>query len=209
MQKAIDELKPSAPKGASVKLLGQYATMNTAFSGLFFGLIGAVVLIYLLIVVNFQSWLDPFVIITALPGAIAGIVWILFLTGTTLSVPALTGAIMCMGVATANAILVVSFARERLAELGDSTKAALEAGLTRFRPVLMTALAMIIGMLPMAMGFGEGGEQNAPLGRAVIGGLIVATFATLMFVPVIFSRVHARDGEKRPAGDTNLEEAHV
>ncbi len=209
----LAELKAHAPKGTTVTLRGQYKTMNSAFSGLFFGLIGAIVLIYLLIVVNFQSWLDPFVIITALPGAIAGIVWMLFLTGTTLSVPALTGAIMCMGVATANSILVVSFARERLAELGDSTKAAMEAGMTRFRPVLMTALAMVIGMLPMALGFGEGGEQNAPLGRAVIGGLIVATIATLMFVPVIFSRVHARDDEKRAKADAGhaatLEEAHV
>ncbi len=207
IKRVLADAKAAAPKGTTVTLRGQYATMNSAFSGLFFGLIGAIVLIYLLIVVNFQSWLDPFVIITALPGAIAGIVWMLFLTGTTLSVPALTGAIMCMGVATANAILVVSFARERLAELGDSTKAALEAGMTRFRPVLMTALAMIIGMLPMAMGFGEGGEQNAPLGRAVIGGLIVATIATLMFVPVIFSLVHRKDAAR--ARDTELETVHV
>ncbi len=212
IKRVLADAKASAPKGTTVALRGQYATMNSAFSGLFFGLIGAIVLIYLLIVVNFQSWLDPFVIITALPGAIAGIVWILFLTGTPLSVPALTGAIMCMGVATANAILVVSFARERLAELGDSHKAAMEAGMTRFRPVLMTALAMIIGMLPMALGFGEGDEQNAPLGRAVIGGLIVATFATLMFVPVIFSLVHRKDAERAAAKarrDEILEEAHV
>jgi len=151
------------------------------------------VLIYLLIVVNFQSWSDPFVIITALPAALAGIVWILFATGTTLSVPALTGAIMCMGVATANSVLVISFARERLEALGDPIQAAIEAGFVRFRPVLMTALAMIIGMAPMALGLGEGGEQNAPLGRAVVGGLICATFATLMFVPVVFSILHARD----------------
>jgi multidrug efflux pump subunit AcrB len=150
------------------------------------------VLIYLLIVVNFQSWLDPFVIITALPAALAGIVWVLFATGTTLSVPALTGAIMCMGVATANSILVVSFARERLDATGDAITASIEAGVTRFRPVLMTALAMIIGMAPMALGLGEGGEQNAPLGRAVIGGLIFATTATLLFVPVVFSLVHGR-----------------
>ncbi len=180
------------PKGITVALRGQYQTMNTAFSGMGFGLLGAIVMIYLLIVVNFQSWLDPFVIITALPGALAGIIWMLFVTDTTLSVPALTGAIMCMGVGTANSILVVSFARERLVATGDATKAALEAGFTRFRPVLMTALAMIIGMAPMALGLGEGGEQNAPLGRAVIGGLIVATFATLMFVPVVFSLVHGR-----------------
>jgi CzcA family heavy metal efflux pump len=205
----LGDLKGEAPKGATVALRGQYATMNSAFSGLGFGLIGAIVLIYLLIVVNFQSWLDPFVIITALPGALAGIVWMLFTTGTTLSVPALTGAIMCMGVATANAILVVSFARERLAEHGEAVRAAMEAGITRFRPVLMTALAMMIGMLPMALGLGEGGEQNAPLGRAVIGGLLVATFATLMFVPVIFSLVHRR----RPAAAASpnpvrLEEVH-
>jgi multidrug efflux pump subunit AcrB len=168
--------------------------MNSAFSGLILGLLGAIVLIYLLIVVNFQSWSDPFVIVTALPAAIAGIVWILLATHTTLSVPALTGAIMCMGVATANSILVVSFCRERLAEHGDAVKAALEGGFVRFRPVLMTALAMIIGMAPMALGLGEGGEQNAPLGRAVIGGLIFATTATLFFVPIVFSIVHGRRG---------------
>ena len=210
IRQVLDELKAEAPKGATVTLRGQYATMNNAFSGLGYGLLGAIVLIYLLIVVNFQSWLDPFVIVTALPGALAGIIWILFITGTTLSVPALTGAIMCMGVATANAILVVSFARERLAELGDATAAALEAGLTRFRPVLMTALAMIIGMLPMALGLGEGGEQNAPLGRAVIGGLLVATFATLLFVPVIFSLVHRPRGTTAPPREaTQLEVVHV
>jgi CzcA family heavy metal efflux pump len=192
IQALIRDTAKSAPKGATVTLRGQVVTMNAAFSGLTFGLLGAVVLIYLLIVVNFQSWLDPFVIITALPAALAGIVWMLFGTGTALSVPALTGAIMCMGVATANSILVVSFARERLAAIGDATVAAVEAGFTRFRPVLMTALAMIIGMAPMALGLGEGGEQNAPLGRAVIGGLIFATCATLMFVPVVFSIVHGR-----------------
>ena len=191
------------PKGATISLRGQVQTMNTAFSGLLFGLLAAVVLIYLLIVVNFQSWSDPFVIITALPAALAGIVWMLFATGTTLSVPALTGAIMCMGVATANSILVISFARERLLHTGNSLQAALEAGFTRFRPVLMTALAMIIGMAPMALGLGEGGEQNAPLGRAVIGGLLAATVATLFFVPIVFSIVHrnhqpnSSDGEAR------------
>jgi CzcA family heavy metal efflux pump len=205
----IKKVQAEAPKGVTIKLRGQYQTMRSAFSGLGFGLIGAIILIYLLIVVNFQSWLDPFVIITALPGALAGIIWMLFLTGTTLSVPALTGAIMCMGVATANSILVVSFARERLTELGDATKAALEAGMVRFRPVLMTALAMIIGMLPMSLGIGEGGEQNAPLGRAVIGGLLVATFATLMFVPVIFSLAHRRKAPAADAPNTRLEEAHV
>jgi len=210
IKQVIASLKDQTPKGVTVTLRGQYATMQTAFSGLGFGLVAAIVLIYLLIVVNFQSWLDPFVIITALPGALAGIIWMLFITGTTLSVPALTGAIMCMGVATANAILVVSFARERLEVLGDATAAALEAGQVRFRPVLMTALAMIIGMLPMAMGFGEGGEQNAPLGRAVIGGLTVATFATLMFVPVIFSLVHRRHGKTAPgATPDHLELQHA
>jgi multidrug efflux pump subunit AcrB len=156
------------------------------------GLGFAVLLVYLLIVVNFQSWLDPFIIITALPAALAGIVLMLFFTRTTLSVPALMGSIMCMGVATANSILVVSFAKERLAEHGDSSEAAIEAGFTRFRPVVMTALAMIIGMIPMALGFGEGGEQNAPLGRAVIGGLFCATVATLVFVPTVFSLLHRR-----------------
>jgi CzcA family heavy metal efflux pump len=199
IQKVLKKLEKEKPQGVTVTLRGQYETMNTSFTGLGFGLIGAIVLIYLLIVVNFQSWLDPFIIITALPGALAGIVWMLFLTGTTLSVPALTGAIMCMGVATANSILVVSFARERLAELGDATQAALEAGMVRFRPVLMTALAMIIGMLPMAMSLGEGGEQNAPLGRAVIGGLIVATIATLFFVPTVFSAFHNRRAAKHKA----------
>jgi multidrug efflux pump subunit AcrB len=195
VQKIIDESKDSAPRGARVLLMGQVQTMNAAFGGLLFGLLGAIVLIYLLIVVNFQSWSDPFVIITALPAALAGIVWMLFATGTTLSVPALTGAIMCMGVATANSVLIISFARERLDQLGDPVAAAIDAGFVRFRPVLMTALAMIIGMAPMALGLGEGGEQNAPLGRAVIGGLVFATVATLMFVPVVFSMIHKRAGE--------------
>ncbi len=207
IQDVIKAVQKQAPKGTTIKLQGQYKTMSTAFSGLFLGLLGAIVLIYLLIVVNFQSWIDPLVIITALPGAIAGIIWMLFLTQTTLSVPALIGAIMCMGVATANAILVVSFAREKLDEYDDAIKAALEAGMTRFRPVLMTAGAMIIGMVPMALGLGEGGEQNAPLGRAVIGGLLVATFATLMFVPVVFSFAH-RKGKPVPVG-ARLEEAHA
>jgi multidrug efflux pump subunit AcrB len=195
----IADTAKEVPKGSSVVLLGQVQTMNSAFSGLLFGLLAAIVLIYFLIVVNFQSWSDPFVIITALPAALAGIVWMLFTTQTTLSVPALTGAIMCMGVATANSVLVISFARERYAELGDPVAAALEAGFVRFRPVLMTALAMIIGMLPMALGLGEGGEQNAPLGRAVIGGLIFATVATLMFVPVVFSMVHKSQAAKGAA----------
>ena len=196
VQALVNKMKNGLPRGSHIVIRGQVATMHTAFTGLLFGLLGAIVMIYLLIVVNFQSWLDPFVIITALPAALAGIVWMLFVTHTTLSVPALTGAIMCMGVATANSILVVSFARERLAAGRSAAVAAVEAGVTRFRPVLMTALAMIIGMSPMALGLGEGGEQNAPLGRAVIGGLIFATCATLMFVPVVFSIVHGRSGAR-------------
>ncbi|MFT4048019.1 MAG: efflux RND transporter permease subunit [Solimonas sp.] len=209
VQKIVDESTNDAPKATTATLRGQVTTMNLAFSGLLFGLLGALVLIYLLIVVNFQSWSDPFVIITALPAALAGIVWMLFTTHTTLSVPALTGAIMCMGVSTANAILVISFARDRLEHTGDAVQAALEAGFVRFRPVLMTALAMIIGMLPMALGLGEGGEQNAPLGRAVIGGLIFATIATLIFVPVVFSIVHARHGRAAPSPSAPAGEAHV
>ena len=212
IQKVVQATAGDLPRGATVTLRGQITTMNSAFAGLLFGLLGAVVLIYLIIVVNFQSWVDPFVIITALPAALAGIVWMLFATFTPLSVPALTGAIMCMGVATANSILVVSFARERLEIGGDATRAALEAGFTRFRPVLMTALAMMIGMAPMALGLGEGGEQNAPLGRAVIGGLLFATVATLFFVPVVFAIAH---GRKAPApqpdapNDPHLGEAYV
>jgi multidrug efflux pump subunit AcrB len=164
--------------------------MHSSYIGLVGGLVFSILLVYLLIVVNFQSWLDPFIIISALPAALAGIAWFLFVSHTTLSVPALTGSIMCMGVATANSILVVSFAKEQMAEGKDAIAAALEAGFTRFRPVLMTALAMIIGMVPMALGFGEGGEENAPLGRAVIGGLLFATAATLFFVPVFFSIMH-------------------
>jgi multidrug efflux pump subunit AcrB len=208
IRRIIADTAGEVPKGSSVVLLGQVRTMDRAFSGLLFGLMGAIVLIYFVIVVNFQSWSDPFVIITALPAALAGIVWMLFATHTTLSVPALTGAIMCMGVATANSVLVISFARERLEQLGDAVAAALDAGFVRFRPVLMTALAMIIGMLPMALGLGEGGEQNAPLGRAVIGGLMFATAATLVFVPVVFSLVHARYG-KKPAPRPVIGELHV
>jgi multidrug efflux pump subunit AcrB len=192
IRQVLSETRGDLPKGSTVDMLGQVQTMNSAFSGLLFGLIGAIVLIYLLIVVNFQSWADPFVIVSALPAGLAGIVCILFVTRTTLSVPALTGAIMCMGVATANSVLIISFARERYAALGDPIAAAVEAGFVRFRPVVMTALAMIIGMAPMALSLGEGGEQNAPLGRAVIGGLIFATVATLVFVPVVFSLVHKR-----------------
>ena len=193
IRKVISSMEAEAPRGTKVVLLGQVNTMEKAFSGLLFGLLCAVVLIYFLIVVNFQSWRDPLVIISALPAALAGIVWMLFTTRTTLSVPSLTGAIMCMGVATANSVLVITFARERLAESGQAITAALDAGFVRFRPVLMTALAMVIGMLPMALGLGEGGEQNAPLGRAVIGGLIFATIATLIFVPVVFALAHEKN----------------
>jgi multidrug efflux pump subunit AcrB len=192
IRKVIADTAKEVPKGSTVTLSGQVQTMNSSFSGLLFGLLGAIVLVYFLIVVNFQSWSDPFVIITALPAALAGIVWMLFLSHTTMSVPALTGAIMCMGVATANSVLVISFARERYDELGDPVAAAIEAGFVRIRPVLMTALAMIIGMLPMSLGLGEGGEANAPLGRAVIGGLTFSTIATLMFVPVVFSMLHKK-----------------
>jgi multidrug efflux pump subunit AcrB len=208
IQKIIAQNDKDKPKGAIVALVGQTATMNSAYSGLLFGLLGAIVLVYFLIVINFQSWSDPFVIITALPGALAGIIWMLFATHTTLSVPALTGAIMCMGVATANSVLVISFAREKLNELGDATQAALEAGYVRLRPVLMTALAMVIGMLPMALGLGEGGEQNAPLGRAVIGGLLFATVSTLFFVPVVFSVIHRRFAAKR-APEAHLGATHA
>jgi multidrug efflux pump subunit AcrB len=190
--KIMNQAKQDLPKGSKMVLRGQSLTMKASFNGLLIGLVGAIVLVYMLIVVNFQSLLDPFIIITALPAALAGIVWMLFLTHTTVSVPALTGAIMCMGVATANSVLVVSFARERMNAGDDAFQAALQAGFTRLRPVLMTALAMIIGMIPMALGLGDGGEQNAPLGRAVIGGLIFATVATLFFVPTVFSIIHGR-----------------
>src|SRR5579859_2937212 len=190
IDKIVNEVRKDVPKGVTITVRGQIQTMTTSFTGLFGGLVFAIVLVYLLMVINFQSWVDPFIIITALPGALAGICWMLFITGTHLSVPALTGAIMCMGVATANAILVVSYARERLDHGRKPMIAALEAGIARFRPVMMTALAMVIGMVPMALGFGEGGEQNAPLGRAVIGGLLLATLATLFFVPTVFTLVH-------------------
>ena len=192
VHREVEALRHNLPHGSNLTVRGQIETMRTSFSGLAYGMIGAILLIYLLIVVNFQSWLDPLIIISALPAALAGMVWMLFVTPTTVSVPALIGAIMCMGVATANSILVVSFAREQLDQGIEASAAALEAGFGRFRPVLMTALAMIIGMLPMSLGLGEGGEQNAPLGRAVIGGRMFATFATLLFVPVVFSVVHGR-----------------
>ncbi len=190
IRNVVEKNRSALPRGSQIDIRGQLTTMEESYRGLLSGLVFSIVLVYLLIVVNFQSWLDPFIIITALPAALAGIVLFLFLTHTTLSVPALMGAIMCMGVATANSILVVSFAKDRYKETGDSLLSAIEAGSTRFRPVLMTALAMIIGMIPMAMGFGEGGEQNAPLGRAVIGGLLLATVATLFFVPGVFSVLH-------------------
>ncbi len=192
VHRQLEAVRHELPRGSNLTVRGQIETMRTSFNGLAYGMIGAILLIYLLIVVNFQSWLDPLIIISALPAALAGMVWMLFVTHTTISVPALIGAIMCMGVATANSILVVSFARERLDQGVEAAAAALEAGFGRFRPVLMTALAMVIGMLPMSLGLGEGGEQNAPLGRAVIGGLLFATFATLLLVPVVFSVIHGR-----------------
>jgi multidrug efflux pump subunit AcrB len=195
-QKILQPFIDHLPRGARIVVRGQVDTMRSSFFGLGVGLIGAIVLVYFLIVVNFQSWLDPFVIITALPGALAGIAWMLLLTHTTLSVPSLTGAVMCMGVATANSILMVSFARDRMDAGVKAAQAALEAGYTRIRPVLMTALAMVIGMFPMSLGLGEGGEQNAPLGRAVIGGLLFATVATLFFVPCVFAIVHGRRESK-------------
>ncbi|MGZ3421619.1 MAG: efflux RND transporter permease subunit [Polyangiales bacterium] len=202
IHKAVDDLKSKAPRGTQVKLKGQVESMESSFRGLGYGLVFAVVLVYLLMVVNFQSWLDPFVILMALPGAIAGIVWMLFLTKTTLSVPALMGSIMCVGVATANSILVVTFANDQRKVGRDARDAALASGMTRLRPVIMTALAMIIGMLPMSLGLGEGGEQNAPLGRAVIGGLLLATITTLFFVPVMYSTLRG----KAPKIDPELEE---
>jgi multidrug efflux pump subunit AcrB len=198
MNPILDAASKDLPRGSQLVVRGQVETMTSSFVGLIAGLALAVILVYLLIVVNFQSWLDPFIIISALPAALAGIVWMLFLSHTTINVPSLTGAIMCMGVATANSILVVSFAKDELARGRDAAPAAIDAGFTRFRPVLMTALAMIIGMVPMALGFGEGGEQNAPLGRAVIGGLTLATVATLFFVPVVFAILHGRRAKSQP-----------
>jgi multidrug efflux pump subunit AcrB len=198
IQPLVENIKKDLPRGGDIIVRGQAETMNSSYLGLGLGLVMAIILIYFLLVVNFQSWLDPFIIITALPCALAGVVWGLFLTQTTLSVPALMGAIMSMGVATANSVLVVSFARENLHRGLDSIAAAMESGVSRIRPVLMTALAMIIGMAPMSLGLGEGGEQNAPLGRAVIGGLVFATIATLFFVPVVFSFMH-RHNKPKPA----------
>jgi CzcA family heavy metal efflux pump len=198
----VNEIVKDLPKGSHIVIRGQVQTMKNSFEGLAIGVVGAIVLVYLLIVVNFQSWLDPFIIITALPGALAGICWMLLVTHTTLSVPSLTGAIMSVGVATSNSILMISFAREQMNEGKSARAAALEAGFVRMRPVIMTALAMVIGMVPMAIGLGEGGEQNAPLGRAVIGGLLFATFATLFFVPCVFSLIHGRRERRRAAAGT-------
>ncbi len=204
MAPILDAARAKLPRGSQLMVRGQIETMNSSFTGLLAGLAFAIILVYLLIVVNFQSWLDPFIIVSALPAALAGIIWMLFATGTTISVPALTGAIMCVGVATANSILIVSFAKDEVARGRRAIDAARDAGFQRFRPVMMTALAMIIGMIPMALGLGEGGEQNAPLGRAVVGGLALATVATLFFVPAVFVLFHrwqapaARQGS--PAG---------
>ena len=192
IEELLEEYRARLPPGNTITIRGQVESMESAFARLGLGLVFAAVLVYLLMVVNFQSWLDPFIIITALPGAFVGIVWSLFLWQTTFSVPALMGAIMSIGVATANSILLVTFANEQRSEGKSSLEAALEAGRTRMRPVLMTAAAMILGMLPMSLGLGEGGEQNAPLGRAVIGGLLMATVATLLFVPVVYSLLGAR-----------------
>ena len=209
VQRVLDRNRKNLPRGTFMSLKGQVVTMRSSYIGLIGGLFFSIVLVYLLIVVNFQSWIDPFIIITALPAALAGIVLFLFLTHTTLSVPALMGAIMCMGVATANSILVISFAKIRLEEHSDAIKAAIEAGTTRFRPVIMTALAMIIGMIPMALGMGDGGEQNAPLGRAVIGGLLCATVATLVFVPCVFALIHGSESRRLSREQKRLVEEHA
>ncbi len=210
IQQIVNDSKAKLPRGSQIEVRGQIQTMQSSFQGLIFGLLFSIVLVYALIVVNFQSWLDPFIIIAGLPGALAGIVWMLFVTGTHISVPALTGAIMCVGVATANSILVVSFAKEQMDSGMNATEAALSAGFTRFRPVIMTALAMVIGMVPMALGLGDGGEQNAPLGRSVIGGLLLATVGTLTFVPVFFSLMHRKDPpRKQEPKDDRQQEAHA
>jgi multidrug efflux pump subunit AcrB len=200
VEKLVAQAEKSLPRGTTIDMRGQVSTMETSFYRLGLGMILAIVLVYLLMAVNFQSWLDPFIILMALPGALAGIVWILFLTQTTFSVPSLMGSIMCLGVATANSILMVVFANDQREEGADARSAALAAGHTRIRPVIMTASAMIIGMFPMALGMGEGGEQNAPLGRAVIGGLILATITTLFVVPLVYSLLRTKppvDHERR------------
>ena len=204
IQNVIDKYKKELPEGSDISVRGQVQSMHDSFTGLGFGLIFAVVLVYLLMVINFQSWLDPLIILMALPGALAGILWMLFATGTTISVPALMGAIMSIGVATANSILMITFANEQLREGRSALDAAISAGHTRLRPVLMTALAMIIGMVPMALGLGEGGEQNAPLGRAVIGGLLIATVATLFFVPVVFSVIRHKSRPREMEDNPDL-----
>jgi multidrug efflux pump subunit AcrB len=203
VDKLVNNMRASLPRGSQITVRGQVQTMRSSFFGLGLGVAMAIVLVYLLIVVNFQSWVDPLIIVSALPAALAGIAWMLFLTGTHLSVPALTGAIMTMGVATANSILMVAFARQRLTAGAPPLTAALEAGASRIRPVLMTAFAMIIGMIPMALGLGEGAEQNAPLGRAVIGGLLFATVSTLFFVPVVFAGIHSRLARRHRDGDAD------
>jgi multidrug efflux pump subunit AcrB len=208
VEKILDATQSKLPRGTFLTMRGQVETMRSSYIALVGGLVFSIVLIYMLIVVNFQSWVDPFVIITALPAALAGIVLFLFLTQTRLSVPALMGAILCMGVATANSVLVVNFAKTQLQEHGDPIRAAIESGATRFRPVMMTALAMIIGMVPMSLGLGDGGEQNAPLGRAVIGGLLCATMATLIFVPAVFALVHSRSKKRATEASKELK-AHL
>jgi multidrug efflux pump subunit AcrB len=200
VDRIVADITPDLPRGTQIRVKGQVESMQSSFRGLAYGLLFAIVLVYLLMVVNFQSWLDPFVILMALPGAIAGIAWMLFLAHTTLSVPALMGSIMCVGVATANSILVVTFANDQRKHGRDAREAALAAGMTRLRPVIMTALAMMLGMLPMAIGLGEGGEQNAPLGRAVIGGLLLATLTTLFFVPVMYATLR-----RKPPADVDPE----
>jgi multidrug efflux pump subunit AcrB len=197
IQKILSKYSNSLPRGTQIVLRGQVQSMHSSFTALGWGLLFAIVLVYLLMVINFQSWIDPLIILMALPGALSGILWMLFVTGTTISVPSLMGAIMSIGVATANSILMITFANDQRKHGMNSHDAALAAGMTRLRPVLMTALAMIIGMLPMSLGLGEGGEQNAPLGRAVIGGLLLATFATLFFVPVVYSRLRLQAPETR------------
>jgi multidrug efflux pump subunit AcrB len=207
VQKLVDEARAHLPRGSTIKLTGQTQAMNASFSGLGIGIVAAIVLVYLLLVVNFQSWLEPLIILMALPGTLAGIVWGLFLTGTTLSVPALLGTLMSVGVATANSILVVTFAIERLRDGADVVTAALDAGRSRLRPVMMTATAMILGMLPMSLGLGDGGEQNAPLGRAVIGGLLFATVSTLFFVPVVLSAIGYKPASVEDAPELKEERA--
>jgi len=204
----LKDVKKHLPRGSTVTVRGQVQSMNTSFTGLSLGLIGAVVLVYLLLAVNFQSWLDPLVVVSGAPGALAGILWMLFTTQTTLSVPSLTGAIMTIGVSTANSVLVVTFANERRAEGMSAVDAVVAAGYTRLRPVLMTALAMILGMIPMALALGEGGEQNAPLGRAVIGGLLVATLTTLFIVPISYTVLRARQPAPEPDDEDDAPKAH-